>query len=178
VLLYRVLRWIIVGLIGGVIFIVGMEVGYRRADERWRQLAAEREPLQAKAETTERDWKRDEAKPQPPPAPQPPSAILPKEKSAPARAAAAISFDAHILPIFKAKCTSCHGDFKKRAGLDLRTAAAVFKGGESGPGLRPGNAQASSLWEYVADDRMPPGKDKLSAAEKTLLRRWIDGGAK
>ena len=31
-------------------------------------------------------------------------------------------------------------------------------------------------WNYIAADRMPPGRNKLTSAEKTALRRWIEQG--
>ncbi|HVJ84463.1 MAG TPA: DUF1549 and DUF1553 domain-containing protein, partial [Caulifigura sp.] len=41
----------------------------------------------------------------------------------------------------------------------------------------PGNANDSLIWQKVESGEMPPGKAKVSAAEKELLRRWIAAGA-
>src|SRR5262245_5277258 len=87
------------------------------------------------------------------------------------------TFEKDILPIFQAKCLSCHGPQKQKADLDMRSKGALLKGGETGPSITPGSAKTSLLWEKLAADQMPPGKDKLSPAEKTLVRAWIDGGA-
>ena len=46
-----------------------------------------------------------------------------------------ILFEKDIAPIFQQHCIKCHGTKPKKAGLDLRTAAAAFAGGESGPVL-------------------------------------------
>src|SRR5579872_719438 len=88
------------------------------------------------------------------------------------------TFEKDILPIFQAKCLRCHGEQKPKAKLDLRTKATILKGGETGPALVPGAAPKSLLWEKVSDDKMPPDNDKLTAAEKALIRAWIDGGAR
>src|SRR5205823_1235943 len=36
----------------------------------------------------------------------------------------------------------------------------------------------SLLWIHVAADKMPPGKEKLTSTQKTLLREWIEKGAR
>src|SRR5262249_23297797 len=88
-------------------------------------------------------------------------------------------FEKDILPIFQAKCMNCHGAEKQRAGLDLRSKAAILKGGESGPPISVGSAEKSELWIKIAADKMPPeGKIKLTSAEKALIRAWIESGAK
>jgi hypothetical protein len=91
---------------------------------------------------------------------------------------AAVTFEKDVLPIFQARCLRCHGADKQRADLDLRTKAALLKGGETGPAMTPGAAQGSVLWEKITADKMPPGKEKLTAAQKAIIRAWIDGGAK
>src|ERR1700687_4717283 len=87
-------------------------------------------------------------------------------------------FEKDVLPILQARCFQCHGPQKQKAGLDLRTRAAILMGGETGPAMVPGAAQTSLLWEKVSANKMPPGKDKLTAAEKAVLRAWIEGGAR
>ena len=93
-------------------------------------------------------------------------------------AAAEPTFEKDILPIFQAKCLGCHGADKQKADLDMRSKAAMLRGGESGPSLQPGSAAKSLIWEKVAADKMPPGKEKLTADEKAVVRAWIDSGAK
>jgi hypothetical protein len=82
------------------------------------------------------------------------------------------------LPIFEAKCLRCHGADSQKAGLDARTRAGLIRGGETGPSLSPGSAERSDMWVKIAGDKMPPGKVKLTEAEKVTIRAWIDGGAK
>jgi hypothetical protein len=98
----------------------------------------------------------------------------------PPKPADQVTFAAHILPIFRAKCISCHGGRKTKGGLDLRTVAALLEGGDSGPGFKPGNVEESVLWSYIVTDKMPPGKKKrkkknkkLTPEEKSLIREWI-----
>jgi hypothetical protein len=88
-----------------------------------------------------------------------------------------LSFEKTILPIFEAKCMRCHGEKRQKAGLDLRTKAAIIKGGESGVGLKPGSLKESLLWEKIRTDEMPEGDVKLTPAEKETIRRWIEAGA-
>jgi len=82
--------------------------------------------------------------------------------------------------ILEAKCAGCHGA-AKMAGLDLRSADGLAKGGGRGPAVKAGDPEASLLWRAVrkeGDVKMPPGKESLSAAEVDVLRRWILAGAK
>ncbi len=87
------------------------------------------------------------------------------------------SFEKTILPIFQAKCLNCHGDKRQRGGLDLRSKSATVKGGDSGVSLKAGTLKDSVLWEKIRTDEMPEGKDKLTPAEKDIIRRWIESGA-
>ncbi len=84
-------------------------------------------------------------------------------------------FREQVRPILQ-RCVGCHGGDEPRAGLDLTTRPLALKGGESGPALRPGNAEASLLFAQVSSKAMPP-KNSLSAEQVALLRRWIDAGA-
>ena len=51
----------------------------------------------------------------------------------------------------------------------MRSKAALFKGGETGSAVVPGSPEKSLLWVKIAADKMPPGPEKLTAAEKTLF---------
>jgi hypothetical protein len=99
------------------------------------------------------------------------------EPSVPSRPAPTFARD--VQPIVTAKCITCHGrDNKKKGGLDLRTLDGLHKGGESGQVVAGGQLEKSLLWESVDNGTMPPGKPKLTSAEKDTLRRWIESGAK
>ena len=89
------------------------------------------------------------------------------------------TFEKDLLPLFQARCLKCHGAEQQKADLDMRSKAALLKGGESGPAVKPGSPSESVLWEYISKDQMPPKKeDRLTAEEKKLVRDWIASGAK
>jgi mono/diheme cytochrome c family protein len=87
-----------------------------------------------------------------------------------------------VKPILAARCFSCHGGGKQRGGLRLDTAAAILKGGDSGPAAVPGKSADSPLFQCLtpAGDtpRMPPKGPALDAAQVALVKSWIDAGAK
>ena len=83
-----------------------------------------------------------------------------------------------VLPILTKNCMGCHGGLHQKGGLDLRTLPGMLKGGESGPAIESGHADRSTLWKQIASDEMPAGDDrqKLSKAEKSTIKAWIDAG--
>ncbi len=88
------------------------------------------------------------------------------------------SFEKDILPLLAAKCHACHGAETREAKLDLRTLSEILRGGENGPAVIRGDPGGSLLIDLVAKGQMPPDEaDRLSAAEVTLLRRWLKAGA-
>ncbi|MDP6446576.1 MAG: c-type cytochrome domain-containing protein, partial [Pirellulaceae bacterium] len=86
-------------------------------------------------------------------------------------AADASLLERDVLPVLTKNCLGCHGGLVKEGGLDLRTLPAMLKGGESGPAVESGKADASELWKRIANDEMPSGDDreKLSAADKAVI---------
>jgi cytochrome c553 len=89
-------------------------------------------------------------------------------------------FEKKVRPVLAENCYQCHGPEKQKAGLRLDSAAAVRKGGESGPPVIPGNADKSLLLKAVhqtdPDLKMPP-KSKLSDAAIADLAAWVNMGA-
>jgi len=55
-----------------------------------------------------------------------------RSESQPAEAAETVTQD-DVIPILYLRCSPCHGLRRHEAGLDLRTKAAMLKGGKSGP---------------------------------------------
>ncbi len=88
--------------------------------------------------------------------------------------AAPPDFDKQIAPLFASHCLDCHRGAKPKGDLDLSRKAGVL--GKDGA-VVPGKLGESTLWERVAGDEMPP-KKPLSAADKKLLKEWIESGAK
>ena len=87
-----------------------------------------------------------------------------------------------VKPIFLEHCAACHGGLKQNGKLRLDTAAAIKRGGESGPGLVPGKPAESFLLEVLNGDagfRMPPEGQGTppDAAELAIIRQWIKQGA-
>lgn len=90
-----------------------------------------------------------------------------------------LTFEQHVRPILKAHCFDCHGEGETlRGGLDLRLVRFMTRGGETGPALLPGKAEASRVYALVKSGEMPKRDRKPTAAEVEVLRRWIEGGAR
>lgn len=87
-----------------------------------------------------------------------------------------------VRSILAHNCYSCHGAGKVKGELRLDGKEYVFKGGEHGAVIVPGNAAASELVRRVklprTDKEAMPGKGKaLSGDEIRLLELWINQGA-
>ena len=50
-----------------------------------------------------------------------------------------------VSPIVLRRCTACHGLHRKENGLDLRTKAAMLRGGKSGPAIVPSKPDRKSV---------------------------------
>ncbi len=89
-----------------------------------------------------------------------------------------VSFDLDVLPIFKSNCVGCHGSEVRTKELNLSSHEAIMKGSESGPVIVPGKADESRLYKMVRDGVMPPGgATRLSEAQVSTIRSWIESGA-
>src|SRR4051812_36508678 len=86
-------------------------------------------------------------------------------------------WSSRVEPVFSKACFKCHGDNKKKGGLDLRTPAAIFAGGTDGSVVIPGKPAESPLYQRLqhgAEGQMPPEKEpQLSVDEVSLVREWI-----
>jgi hypothetical protein len=85
-----------------------------------------------------------------------------------------------IQPIL-ARCFQCHGDSIQMSKLDLRTRDGMLKGGEKGPAIVPGNAEASLLYKRITGQQQPimpmQPVPALNPKEIALVKDWIDQGA-
>lgn len=92
-----------------------------------------------------------------------------------------VSFQTNILPILEHYgCTSCHGG---TAGLTVGTVAGLLVGGDHGPAIVPGNADASNIVKKISPNppfgvRMPQGGPYLDATTIQVIKDWINQGAK
>jgi hypothetical protein len=100
--------------------------------------------------------------------------------------AAEIGYRRDILPILSDRCFKCHGpdSASRQAGLRLDRSEAATAELESGAtAIVPGKPDASEMVARISSDdpdlaMPPPGSGKvLSAAEKDLLRHWVESGA-
>ena len=80
------------------------------------------------------------------------------------------------------RCTQCHGAMLQMSKLDLSTREGMLKGGEKGPAVVPGNAEASPLYRRVAGLQTPAMPmapvPALNGQEIALIKDWINQGAK
>ncbi len=93
-----------------------------------------------------------------------------------AAAQSAELFKQKVQPIFAANCAGCHGAQIQRGRLDLRSEAAILKGGSRGPAVVPGAPDKSVLYRMAAhleQPAMPFGGDKLSEADLAVIAEWI-----
>lgn len=94
-----------------------------------------------------------------------------------AAAHSTVDFSRDIFPIFRAKCHGCHGSAQQMKGLRLDRPAAVG----SSVIVRGDSARSSLIARVATSDsglRMPPGAAPLTEKEISLLRAWIDQGAR
>ena len=91
-----------------------------------------------------------------------------------------------VIPILLRRCTACHGLHRQEGGLDLRTKAAMLRGGKSGPAIVPGKpGREPAHQEDPLPAQMPPpdaarrGERQADRAgrDSTCSTRWIAAGA-
>ncbi len=89
-----------------------------------------------------------------------------------------------IIPIMLRRCSACHGLHRQEAGLDLRTKAAMLRGGKSGPAIVPGKADESRIIQKIRAGEMPPRSRLVEVSIKPIepdetetLAKWIAAGA-
>jgi mono/diheme cytochrome c family protein len=88
-------------------------------------------------------------------------------------------FEKKVRPIFAANCQRCHNARAKVAGLDLTTAEAFQRGGDSGPAINKERPEESRLLKVIGYDgemKMPPS-GKLKDHEIAALTEWVKMGA-
>jgi len=89
-----------------------------------------------------------------------------------------------VIPILLRRCTVCHGARVQEAGLDLRTKAAMLRGGKSGPAIVLDKPTESLLIQKIRAEQMPPltrlievSIKPIELAETEILEKWISRGA-
>lgn len=97
-----------------------------------------------------------------------------------------VDFHRDVYPFLRENCLACHNKTTTEAGLNMETPELMIVGGDSGPAIVPGKSEESLIVEASAHSvhlEMPPSTNKigarnLTAAELSLLKRWIDEGAR
>jgi hypothetical protein len=90
-------------------------------------------------------------------------------------------FQQQVLPIFISNCamSGCHDVISRQDGVVLTDYNNIMTTGE----VRPFNPNSSKIWEKINDNdpsdiMPPPPRNPLSQAQKDVIRKWIQQGAK
>lgn len=94
-----------------------------------------------------------------------------------------VDFNTQVKPIFNKKCISCHGGVKQQANFSVLFREEALQKTKSGKyAIIPGNASGSELIRRIQlndeEERMPYKHPPLSKDEISILKRWINQGAK
>ena len=84
--------------------------------------------------------------------------------------------DRQAVALIEQSCRRCHNPEVSNSDLQLTSLNGALRGGKSGPALVPGDARASLMYRLVEAGEMP-FLEPLPAAQRELLRLWIDSGA-
>jgi len=89
-----------------------------------------------------------------------------------------VTFQEHVLPIFRNACLRCHNPDKAKGDLDISTFNALLAGGGSGMIVESGDPGASSLVKVITHEEEPemPPNGKLEDKEIEIIKKWIAGG--
>ena len=102
-------------------------------------------------------------RPSPTPAPSP----------TPGEGVTANSWDGSISALFRNRCSTCHATTKV-GGLSLATYQDTLAGGNSGPGIVPGNSEQSMVIQIQQKGGHP---GQLTEQELQQVIEWIEAGA-
>ncbi len=92
-------------------------------------------------------------------------------------------FEKHVRPVFVDNCYKCHShdSEKVKGGLMLDWRDGLLKGGDTGPGIVPGDPEKSLMIKAVRytdkDLQMPPNDKKLADNQIADLEAWVKMGA-
>jgi nitrate/TMAO reductase-like tetraheme cytochrome c subunit len=76
--------------------------------------------------------------------------------------------------VFQDRCSTCHSGDDPMAGMDVTTYAGLLEGGIDGPGIVPGDLDASLIYLKQSDPKGHYGQ--LTEDELDALREWILAG--
>jgi hypothetical protein len=89
-------------------------------------------------------------------------------------------FETRIRPVLTEKCQACHSAVlpSPKGGLRVDSREGLLTGGDSGPAIQPGDAEASLLLQAIRYDglEMPP-TGRLPKGVVEDFERWVNHGA-
>lgn len=91
-----------------------------------------------------------------------------------------ITYDDHVVEIFRSRCFKCHNQERKKGDLALNTYSLAMAGGSSGSVIKPGEPDSSRLFALISHlekPHMPPKGGKLPDGILEIVRKWIADGA-
>jgi WD40 repeat protein len=91
------------------------------------------------------------------------------------------SYVRDIRPILDNNCTSCHQPASKQSDLDLTTYDRFQAGGKRGPAFVAGSPEQSLVIQFITASvkpSMPFGRPPLAANDVSIIRDWIQSGAR
>ncbi|HUF62194.1 MAG TPA: DUF1553 domain-containing protein [Verrucomicrobiales bacterium] len=96
--------------------------------------------------------------------------------------AALEGFEQRIRPVLVDECYECHrSNGKRKGGLAVDYRDGLLEGGESGPALVPGDAEASllirALRHTAGELKMPHGRPRLDEGALADFAGWVNSGA-
>jgi uncharacterized membrane protein/mono/diheme cytochrome c family protein len=105
-----------------------------------------------------------------------------KNDTAPLTKQQSIELNVKVRAIFAHNCYKCHGPEKIKGDLRLDRRDMIFKGGENGPVVIPGDPAASDLYRRITlpsnhKDAMPSKGRKLADEDIAVINFWIQKGA-
>lgn len=89
-------------------------------------------------------------------------------------------FETRVRPVLINQCFECHGRSDPKGGLRVDSRDALLRGGESGPAIVVGDADASLLvraLRHTDDNIQMPPKSKLDKPIVDDITNWVNAGA-
>ncbi|MEO5997045.1 MAG: DUF1549 domain-containing protein, partial [Chitinophagaceae bacterium] len=93
-----------------------------------------------------------------------------------------LELNVQVRAIFAHNCYKCHGPEKIKGELRLDSKKMIFKGGEDGPVIIPGDISKSELYNRISlpashKDLMPSKGKRLPEGDIAVIKFWIEKGA-